>query len=149
MVRYLSFFFIVVTLQLSMGCSSQRIEPENHHNHDLYTEIGGHEGIEKLVDAFVKRIARDKKILPYFAKASVKHFKEGFINHLCMMIDGPCIYRGDTMVDIHTGMHINEADFNRVVELLIQAMEDVGISYPTQNKILAKLVGLRGQIIKK
>jgi hemoglobin len=64
------------------------------------------------------------------------------------MVSGPCQYNGDTMIDIHTGMNITERDFNRVVEMLIKAMEDEEISYQTQNKLLFKLAGLRDQVIK-
>jgi hemoglobin len=144
MSQYFSTVIFVFALQLSLGCSSQQVEKREQ----LYVEIGGHEGLENLVDAFVQRIVEDKVILPYFAKSSVKHFKEGFINHLCGVVNGPCEYNGDSMIDIHTGMNINEGDFNRVVELLIQAMEDVGITYSSQNKILAKLVVFRVEIIK-
>lgn len=148
MLKTLPYFFIGLTLQFVIGCSSQSIEADVQQGEQLYDRIGGQEGIEKLVDAFVKRIAQDKAVLPYFAKSSVKHFKQGFINHLCAITNGPCQYIGDSMVDIHTGMNINEGDFNRVVELLVQAMEDVDISYPLQNKILAQLAKLRVEVIK-
>jgi len=127
-----------------MGCSSTH----SHKYDTLYHQIGGHEGIEHLVDLFIAEISRDQQILPYFAKSSVSHFKEGFINHLCDAVGGPCSYEGDSMIDIHTGMNITEKDFNRVVELLIKAMETAGIDYPTQNKILKQLAPLRSDIIK-
>lgn len=150
MYKSIAYFFIILTLQLSLGCSSSNNQElsKTETNNQLYHAIGAQEGINSLVDAFIKRIAQDKVILPYFAKSSVTHFKEGFTNHLCAVTNGPCEYNGDTMYDIHTGMHINEKDFNRVVELLIQAMEDVNISYQSQNKILLKLAPLREQIIK-
>ena len=141
MFKFYTCFFIVVSFQLLIACSSKQAV-------SLYQEVGEQQGIERLVDAFVQRLGKDKQILSYFAKSSVTHFKKGFTNHLCEVVEGPCKYNGDSMVDIHTGMHINEADFNRTVELLIQAMEDVGISYSAQNKILAKLVPLRGEVIK-
>ena len=127
-----------------MGCSSTSVQQDD----SLYHDIGGHEGIERIVNAFTHRIVQDKDILPYFAKSNVTHFKQGFISHLCDAVGGPCQYKGDTMTDIHTGMNITEKDFNRTVELLIGAMEDVGISYPSQNKILKKLALLRSQVIK-
>lgn len=150
-VDFFSGFFIMLTLFLSIGCSSiteNVAKDSTKEDEQLYYTIGGQAGIERLVNAFVKRIAQDQVILPYFAKSSVKHFKQGFINHLCATVNGPCKYTGDTMIDIHTGMNINEGDFNHVVELLILAMEDVGISYQSQNKILAKLAPLRAKIIK-
>jgi hemoglobin len=144
MFKYFNYFFIILILQLCIGCTSK----STLESKSLYNDIGGNTGITSLVNVFVKKIAHDKDILPYFSKSSVKHFKQGFINHLCDAVDGPCQYNGDTMIDIHTGMNINEKDFNRVVELLIQAMEEVGIAYQSQNKILLKLAPLRGEIIK-
>ncbi|MCF2907726.1 group 1 truncated hemoglobin [Pseudoalteromonas sp. DL2-H2.2] len=114
----------------------------------LYQQIGCQPGLERLVDLFINQIGRDKAILPYFAKANVSHFRQGFITHLCDTLDGPCDYQGDSMVQIHTGMQITEADFNRVVELLINAMTEAGIAYTTQNQILARLAPLRGEVIK-
>ena len=52
------------------------------------------------------------------------------------------------MVAIHTGMNINEKDFNHVVDLLINAMNEQNIPHTVQNKILAKMAPLRGKIIK-
>lgn len=137
-------YIIVLTLQFTIGCSTNNTEQSDQ----LYYDIGEQPGIEKLVNAFIKKIAKDEIILPYFAKSSVKHFKKGFVNHLCAVVQGPCQYEGDTMRDIHTGMHISEKDFNRVVELLVEAMEEVGISYRSQNQILYKLAALREQVIK-
>lgn len=113
----------------------------------LYQELGGSNGIEGLVDEFIKNIGQDKTILKYFAKSSVSHFRQGFISHLCHVSDGPCEYKGDSMVDIHTGMNINETDFNRVVELLVKSMESRDISYPVQNKVLARLAPMRSEVI--
>jgi hypothetical protein len=35
-----------------------------------------------------------------------------------------------------------------VVELLVLAMEDAGVSYQIQNKVLSELAPLRGEVIK-
>ncbi|MFC3034432.1 group 1 truncated hemoglobin [Pseudoalteromonas fenneropenaei] len=131
---------LFATLLLVSGC--QTASPS------LYQQIGAEAGAERLVDAFINQIGNDAQILPFFANASVAHFRAGFLTHMCDVLDGPCEYRGDSMVQIHTGMAIKEADFNRVVELLIAAMDEVGISVPVQNQILARLAPLRGEIIK-
>lgn len=140
------FSFFIVT---NTHANNHQKNNENRHSTNLYKALGEKAGIEKLVDAFVLRIAKDKQIISYFAKSNVDHFKQGFVQHTCELVGGPCSYQGDNMIDIHTGMNINEADFNRVVELLILASEDVGISYRTQNKLIAKLVPTRTNIIKR
>lgn len=138
-------FIWLISVVFILGCSNNRNgEPPE----TLYQQLGGEQGIEKLVDAFILKIARDPQIFPYFSKSSVSHFKKGISQHLCDLTGGPCHYQSDTMVDIHTGMNINESDFNRVVELLVEAMEDVNISYTLQNQLLLSLVPLRKNIIK-
>jgi hemoglobin len=144
MTKFFSYFLIAISAQLTLGCSSNSVQQDS----SLYHEIGGHDGIERIVNAFIRRIVQDKSILPYFAKSNVTHFKQGFISHLCDAVGGPCQYKGDTMRDIHTGMNITEKDFNRIVELLISAMEDAEISYSSQNKILKQLAPSRERIIK-
>ncbi|MDE3271522.1 group I truncated hemoglobin [Pseudoalteromonas sp. G4] len=134
-------FFLIALLLTGCAHLSQ--------NQTLYQQLDGQQGIENIVDSFIKRIAQDKQVFHYFAKASVSHFRAGFITHLCDAADGPCEYKGDNMVDIHTGMNINEADFNRIVELLVKAMEDNNVSYPVQNRVLAKLAPHRADIIKR
>ena len=139
--KRLYFSIMVLGFLLASGCSSVADD------RSLYAQIGGQAGAEQLVDAFIKEIGNDRDILPYFKASNVSHFRNGFLAHLCDTLDGPCEYKGDTMVQIHTGMNINEKDFNKVVDLLINAMNEVGISHPIQNQILARMAPMRENII--
>ncbi|WP_339689800.1 group 1 truncated hemoglobin [uncultured Pseudoalteromonas sp.] len=131
----------IVLIASLAGCSSAS-------NLTLYQQLGGQTGLQRLVDSFINQIGNDEQIIHYFEHANISHFREGFINHLCVLTDGPCEYTRDSMVDIHTGMHITEGDFNHVVDLLINAMNEQNISHTVQNKILAKMAPLRTEIIK-
>jgi hemoglobin len=51
------------------------------------------------------------------------------------------------MLQVHQGMNITEADFNRVVELLINAMTKTGIPHRVQNQVLAKFAPMRADMI--
>ncbi|NNG44514.1 group 1 truncated hemoglobin [Pseudoalteromonas sp. NEC-BIFX-2020_002] len=133
---------IIVALLLMLGGCKSTGAPT------LYQQLDGKAGIERLIDSFINQIARDEKIIHYFEDANITHFRDGFINHLCALTDGPCEYIGDDMVAIHTGMNINETDFNHVVELLINAMNELNINHTVQNKVLAKMAPLRAEIIE-
>lgn len=134
-------FFTFVFAVMLVGCASSN-------NGTLYQQLNGEQGIEKLVDSFINQIGRDEQILAYFKQTNVAHFRQGFITHLCSVTDGPCEYEGDNMVDIHTGMNISKKDFNRVVELLINAMDEQHVSQTVQNKILSRLAPLRPEVIE-
>jgi len=133
--------FIFCCLSLLSGCTTQP-------NTSLYQQLGEQAGLEKLTDSFIAQIGNDKQVFHYFEHSNISHFRQGFISHLCSLAEGPCEYKGDSMVAIHTGMNINEKDFNHVVDLLINAMNEQNIPHTVQNKILAKMAPLRGEIIK-
>ncbi|ASM52862.1 hemoglobin [Pseudoalteromonas nigrifaciens] len=103
---------------------------------------------QPLVDSFIYQIGNDRQVFHYFEHSNITHFRQGFISHLCALTNGPCEYKGDSMVAIHTGMNINEKDFNHVVDLLINAMDEQSIPHPVQNKIISKMALLRSNIIK-
>ena len=51
------------------------------------------------------------------------------------------------MIVMHTGMNISEKDFNRVVELLINAMDEQQIPQRLQNTLLERLAPMRSEVI--
>lgn len=114
----------------------------------LYQQLDGRAGLTRIVDSFIYQIGNDEQVLHYFEHSDINHFREGFITHMCMLVEGPCTYEGDSMVDIHTGMHITEKDFNRVVDLLVNAMQEQNINQSIQNEILSRMAPLRSEIIK-
>lgn len=118
-----------------------------HHKSSLYEQIGGQATVEKLADAFITEIQYDKATLAFFLDSDIDRFREKFIEHTCAHIEGPCNYTGDSMKQVHQGMNIGEADFNRIVELLIKAMTNVDIPHRYQNQILARLAPMRSDII--
>ncbi|WP_405598887.1 MULTISPECIES: group 1 truncated hemoglobin [unclassified Pseudoalteromonas] len=136
--KNLSVFLLCV--MLLAGCT-------NTPKLSLYEQVGGKAGIAKLIDSFIDQIGNDEQVFHYFEHANITHFRQGFITHMCMLLEGPCKYNGDSMVAIHTGMHISEKDFNHVVDLLINAMNNQNINHQIQNKILFKMAPLRGEVI--
>lgn len=131
----------LIFLGLLSGCA-------NSTKLSLYQKLDGKAGIGRIVDSFIYQIGNDEQIIHYFEHSNIAHFRQGFINHVRMLVEGPCTYDGDSMVAIHTGMHITEKDFNHVVDLLINAMNEQDVSHSLQNDILSRMAPLRDEIIK-
>jgi len=66
-----------------------------------------------------------------------------------MVSKGPWEYTGDTMEAVHAGMQIDKSQFNRVVELLQNAMTSQGVSYADQNRLIQRLAPMRPAIIHR
>ncbi len=133
----------IAALLLTMMSACTASKPEV----TLYQQLGGSETIATITEFFILEIARDERVIAYFADSNVERFREKFIEHLCMISDGPCEYSGDTMVDIHVGMNVTEGAFTAIVENLIAAMDKADVAIGTQNQVLARLASLRPEII--
>lgn len=116
---------------------------------DLYQDLGGQKGVSAVVEAFLFRLADDARISHHFAETNVVRFRDKLIELLCELTGGPCSYSGDSMKLTHGGMGIDHADFNAVVENLIEAMSGLGIATGVQNRLLARLAPLHADIIER
>ncbi|MDP5032833.1 MAG: group 1 truncated hemoglobin [Paraglaciecola sp.] len=133
-------FSLLLLLSALSGCA-------NTGKTTLYDELGGKQAIASVVDNFIHEIEFNETLFRYFAESDIARFREKMNEHLCVLAKGPCEYTGDTMEQVHAGMNITEADFNLGVDLFIQAMNKAKIPHPVQNKLLAKMVPTRKEII--
>jgi hemoglobin len=138
MLRHLSLLLVILSFG---GCASTPTT--------LYDQLGGQEKIALIVDNFLKEIEFDAVIFQHFKDSDVSRFREKLIEQLCAETGGNCQYTGDSMEKVHTGMKISESDFNRTVDLLINAMTKADVSYPLQNRVLAKLAPMRADIYQR
>lgn len=74
-------------------------------------------------------------------------FEGKITERLCKLSDESCTYSGDTLVDSHVGMGINENDFNRRIDLLFNAMDKQFLPHRMQNPLMTRLALLRSKII--
>lgn len=138
--KQLLFIFFFSALGALTACSTTS-------SASLYERLGGKETIDEVAANFTRNIGKDERILPYFAKSSVSRFRTQFALHLCVVVDGPCDYTGDDMKRVHDGMMIQEGDFNHIVHLLYNAMDQANVSVGMQNEIIARLAPMREDII--
>jgi hemoglobin len=135
--RLASFGLILLT-----GCSlGTRNSPP------LYEALGGMPGIEALVAAVVDEAHADPRFGDLFEQADRQRLREQLAIQICELADGPCRYEGLDMVEAHSGMRISRAEFNWFVEDTQIAMDRIGLPWPTQNRLLARLAVLQPQII--
>ena len=118
--KYLSLIIFV----FCTACSSVKQQT-------LYEQIGGQQTIAEIVDNFIGEIEFNAVMFEYFKDSDIDRFRSKLNEHLCVLTNGPCEYTGDSMVDVHTGMNISEADFNLGVDLFINAMNKASI--PTES----------------
>lgn len=132
------------SLLLLVGCAQQ---PAN--DDSLYHELGEKPGITRIVEGMLLNVARDERIVHFFARVDIGGLRDKLVDKFCVIAGGPCVYTGDTLEESHKGQQLTPSHFNALVENLQASMDTEGVSTPTQNRLLARLAALRGQIIEQ
>ena len=133
---------LALTLFVLAGCTGAPSKPAT-----LYQELGGTEGISKVVDAFLTRINHDARINTLFAKTDHNDLRRLVIEQLCEATGGPCKYSGRSMEEAHSGLNLTEADFSAFMGDLVAAMDDLKVPLAQQNKVIALLAPMKPQIV--
>ncbi len=113
----------------------------------LFDALGGKPGIDALVDAFVPRLAADAGIGAFFKDTNLRELKRQLADQVCAVSGGGCVYAGADMKSAHAEMKIVKADFNRMVEILQDAMDARAIPFADQNRLLARLAPMHRDVI--
>ncbi|MFC4656026.1 MULTISPECIES: group I truncated hemoglobin [Rheinheimera] len=113
----------------------------------LYQRLGGQTGLEQIVDHLLQGIANDPSIARHFEDTDIANFRRLLIEQLCELSQGPCKYSGVTMQESHTGFQISKANFDALVNLLIDAMQHQGVSISAQNELLGMLAPMYKDVV--
>ncbi|HWT15250.1 MAG TPA: group 1 truncated hemoglobin [Patescibacteria group bacterium] len=113
----------------------------------LYDALGGAPGVAKLVDAISAEYRDDARIGFLFEDTDQDYFKARLREQICAISDGGCEYTGLSMEEAHSGMDLSEAQFNDFVDASRRAMTKAGFAIGVQNRLLARLAPMRGEVI--
>ena len=114
---------------------------------ELYQSFGGTPGLVKLMDDFMVRLLADPRTGPHFKPVNQAQVKERLVEQFCVVMGGPCVYKGADMKSAHANLDISKADFNALVEVLQQSMDAQGIAFRAQNQLLARLAPMHRDTI--
>ena len=115
----------------------------------LYHELGGTEGITKVVDLFFRRLNSDARINTLFRNVDHDDLRRLVIEQLCEATGGPCKYTGRSMEEAHSGLNLTNADFDAFVGDLTAALDEAKVPKATQKKLIALLAPMRSEVVGK
>ncbi len=137
---------LLLAALLSLMACVRSLPPQDD---SLYRALGEQAGITRIVEGMLLNIARDKRIVGHFENIDIVRLRDKLVEQFCVEAGGPCTYSGDSMEESHKGQQLTPSDFNALVENLQAAMSAEGIAMPAQNRLLARLAPMRGQIIDR
>ena len=115
----------------------------------LYADLGGHDGLARIVDASARIWLHDDRIKAAFEDANMPRLRRLLLDQLCHITGGGCDYSGQDMAKAHRGMHLRTVQFNALAEDMQTAMDRLGIAFPTQNRLVALLAPMHRDVVTR
>ena len=115
----------------------------------LYQRLGGKEAITAVVVDFIGNVAADARINKRFANANIPRLKMLLVEQICAASGGPCTYTGRDMTTAHTGMNIQSAEFDALVEDLVKSLDKFKVPEREKGELLGALGGMKPAIVNK
>ena len=149
----LSRFLHLALASLLLGTTFARAEPDRYvparpADASLYRELGERAGIDAVVAGMLMRSAANPRISDKFKGIKLKGLQEQITDQVCELTGGPCHYEGNSMKDAHADLALTMAHFNALVEDLQQALDEQGVPFRTQNRLLALLAPMYRDMLK-
>ncbi len=139
----------LITIALCTNCGAQAAGDTNHNVRDpetLYTRLGGVSVLRQLVDAWLLEAASDSRIRDFFQGADISHLKLRLVERICVLVDGPCLYRGADVAEHHAGLGISAHHMRAFLDDLGPALGRMRVDEASAKELREALVVLGAQI---
>lgn len=113
----------------------------------LYQRLGGHAGVQAVVERTIDRAAGDPRTRRSFEDVKLQALKDSLAQQLCALTDGGCRYEGETMARSHADLHILPSEFDAMVGILREELDREGIEPSAKNQLLRLLAPMKREII--
>ena len=114
----------------------------------IYVRLGGTQAFEALVKELDRRILQDERLRPYFDGVGLERLQHHQRSFLVMAFGGPPGYLGRTVEAAHSMLEVTDEAFDRVMDHLIAALVDLGVSQELIREVAYTLLPLRHDIVR-
>jgi hemoglobin len=113
-----------------------------------YVRLGGSQAFEALVEELDRRLLQDVQLRSYFDGVSLERLQGHQRSFLAMAFGGPPGYLGRTIQAAHARLDVTDEAFDRVMDHLIAALVDLGVSRELIREVAWTLLPLRHDIVR-
>jgi len=118
----------------------------------LYDRLGGYGAISAVVNDFAEKLFVDPQVGPFFKGMGTdtrKSFIQKNTNLVCNVTGGPCKVISRPTKTVHAGLGITEAEFNIVVNHLVDTLDKFKVPAKEKQELLAIIGTLKPDIVEQ
>ena len=105
----------------------------------LFERIGGERAVSELVDAFYARVLADDELAPFFEHTSMEKLRRMQREFFAAALDGPPLYTGRSMSEVHAEKGIQTQHLARFVDHLMATLRDLPIDADDAYDIVSRI----------
>lgn len=111
-----------------------------------FERIGG-PAVTAVVDELYRRLTVDDLVGHYFTDIDLPQQKRHMVLMLTKVLGGPDSYTGRSLSDAHQPLGISDADYDRVGEVLMGILGEVGVPEDIQGNVVGVLGAVRPEVV--
>jgi hemoglobin len=113
----------------------------------VYSQIGGHEALEAVVEVFYERVLADPELAGFFTGTNMSRLKGRQVEFFAAALGGPEPYTGAPMRQVHQGRGITMHHFNLVAGHLSASLTVAGVPAEIVEQTLGAIAPLSSDIV--
>lgn len=113
----------------------------------LYERLGSADGIAAITEDIWANHTSNPLVRNRYVNSDPENVKRLVREMFGAGTGGPETYTGNDMLTAHTGMNINDQEFNAVIDDVMKALGSNGIGEKEHNEVLTILWSMKGEIV--
>jgi len=113
---------------------------------NLYEVLGGAEPLKLAVSQFYERLVADPVLQHYFEGVELPALRRHQVLLLAQVLGGPTEYDGRDLGEAHAGLDITGADYDRVVNHLVEVLVGLGVDQAVIDSLGATVTAVKPSI---
>jgi hemoglobin len=93
----------------------------------VFERAGGFATVRKVVSAFYDKVLESPRLRDYFTDVDMPRLIDHQTKFVAQMMQGPAYFSDEHLRRAHQNMRIAPEDFEEAADLLVEALEDVGV----------------------
>jgi hemoglobin len=113
----------------------------------LYNRIGGEAIVRPAVALFYQRVLDDPELSGYFTGVDLGRLRAHQRAFVTAVLGGPELFAGRPLEIAHRGLAITDSSFEAMVDHLVAALRDLGVSERLAADVVGKLESFRSRVV--
>ena len=118
----------------------------------LYKRLGGYDAIAAVMDDFLGRLAANAQLRRFFGGTSAdsqRRLRQLFVDQVCSLTGGPCLYVGRSMKTAHGGLGITESEWQAMAADFVKTLDKFHVADRERQELLKAVAALKPDIVGK